>query len=50
VKDWIDSNEYEALLFEGRGQISYEEKEEIRKAGKESSCIPLLRQWMEVSL
>jgi hypothetical protein len=27
----------------------YEEKEELRKAGKESSCIPLLQQWMEVS-
>jgi len=27
----------------------YEEKEELRKAGRESSCIALLRQWMEVS-
>jgi hypothetical protein len=27
----------------------YEEKEELRKAGKESSCIPFVRQWMEVS-
>jgi predicted GIY-YIG superfamily endonuclease len=49
VKDWIDSKEYESLLFEGRGAMTYEEKNEIRKAGKESSCIPLLRQWMEVS-
>jgi hypothetical protein len=49
VKDWIDGREFERLLFEGRGSMTYEEKQEIRKAGKESSCIPLLRQWMEVS-
>jgi hypothetical protein len=27
----------------------FEEKEELWKAGKESSCIPFVRQWMEVS-
>ena len=49
MKDWIDSQEYEKLLFEGRANLMYEEKEELQKAGKESSCIALLRQWMEVS-
>jgi hypothetical protein len=27
----------------------YEEKEELQKAGKESTCILLLHQWMEAS-
>ena len=49
LKNWIDSQEFEELLFKGRKGLTHVEKEELRKAGKESSCVPLLRQWMEVS-
>jgi predicted GIY-YIG superfamily endonuclease len=49
MKDWIDSEEFKMLLFEGRQNLTFEEKEELLRAGKESSCIPFVRQWMEVS-
>ena len=49
VRNWIDSQDYENALFAGKGDLTYHEKEEFRMAGKESSCIPMLRQWMEVS-
>ena len=49
MKDWIDSQEFKTLLLQGRTNLTFEEKEELWTAGKESSCVPLVRQWMEVS-
>jgi hypothetical protein len=46
MKDWIDSQEFKTLLLQGRKNLMFKEKEELWYAGKESSCIPLVHQWI----
>jgi hypothetical protein len=36
MKDWIDSQEFKTLLLQGRKNLTFEEKEELWRAGKES--------------